>query len=222
MHVDDLIGAHPVLYHLASRAAWPSIQRHGLLSTAALIDLFGVVADERAEMLEQVRQKSVPLAHPTHGHAIVRDQAPLKFIDRCLTEGATLPDFLSALNSRVYFWPTEDRLKRLLRARQYRDGEHVVLHVDTASLISVHGAAVELSPYNTGSVHVPNAPLRGPETFRTVSAYPYDEWRRKRGAGGDAVAEVTVLDAVPDLKEHLIQVEAWSSGMPAGMLPFES
>jgi hypothetical protein len=32
---------HPTLFHVAGDGAWPNIQEHGLLSTAAVVDLYG-------------------------------------------------------------------------------------------------------------------------------------------------------------------------------------
>lgn len=43
----ELLRDCPVLYHMAARGSWESIQRHGLLSTSALLDLFGVMGDRR-------------------------------------------------------------------------------------------------------------------------------------------------------------------------------
>ena len=36
---------HPRLFHMAAARAWPQIARHGLLSTAAILDLAGVPGD---------------------------------------------------------------------------------------------------------------------------------------------------------------------------------
>jgi hypothetical protein len=38
----ELAATYPYLYHVTSEGSWPSIQRYGLLSTQALLDLFAV------------------------------------------------------------------------------------------------------------------------------------------------------------------------------------
>jgi hypothetical protein len=207
-----LLAEHPVVYHMAEDGSWPNIAARGLLSTSALVDLFNPPSEIREAVLGQVRRTSTILTHPEHGTAVIRDQAPLKFIDRCLTEGSTRQQFLDALNGRVFFWVTRARLDRLLGARLYRAKPHVVLHVDTARLLEDHGEDVQLTPYNTGSVHVPNMPKRGPEVFVDIRDYPYDEWRRKRGAAGEALVELTVPYSVPDIAQYTIRVERWVDG----------
>ncbi len=197
---------------MADASAWPSIQRHGLLSTAALLDEFEASQSILDAALGGVRRDTIHLSHPLHGEAVIRDQAPLKFLDVCLTPGATVQDFLNSLNHRVFFWATPARLERLLGARRYRRGRHVIMHVDTASLVARYGSTIELAPYNTGSVHVPNAPARGPEVYQRIGDYPYATWAAKRGRNQDAVVEVTVANAVPDIFDHLTQVEVVDDG----------
>ena len=40
MTIDEFVNRHPYLYHMAEGDAWKSIERHGLRSTTALLDLF--------------------------------------------------------------------------------------------------------------------------------------------------------------------------------------
>jgi hypothetical protein len=206
-----LIARYPVLYHMAEDGAWPSIRTHGLLSTRALLDLYDPPADVVGAALGGVRRTSIELSHPVHGTARIRDQAPLKFLDRVLTAGTTTEQFLDALNGRVFFWLTEERLRRLLEARLYRRQFQTVLRIDTDSLMDSYGNAAELAPYNTGSMHVPTAPQRGLDVFTPVADYPYEEWvaRRRRD---DPVVELTVPYAVPDLLHHVIDVTRWYDG----------
>ena len=53
MDVEELIARHPRVFHTMSATAWPSVQRHGLLSTQKLINLFGLDAAERDRLLSQ-------------------------------------------------------------------------------------------------------------------------------------------------------------------------
>lgn len=212
MESELLVSLHPRLYHMAEDGSWPSIREHGLLSARALVDLFDPGTQLRNEVLNGVRRRGVNLKHPVHGKAVVRDQGPLKFVTQRLTAGTTVQQFLDVLNGHTFFWLSEGRLQRLLAARRYRRAPQTVLTLDTRSLIGRHGDRIKLTPYNTGSVHVPNAPLRGAETFVPLGQYPYQEWRQRRGMNADAVVELAVEYAVPDVRDHVIDVSRWHEG----------
>jgi hypothetical protein len=91
-----------------------------------------------------------------------------------------------------------------LSARAYRNRAHTVLVVDTARLIAGHGKRVRVSPINSGSTLFDARP-RGRTTFGTVSDYPYDEMRRRRGPAG-AIAEVAVWGVVRPIEPSLVSV----------------
>lgn len=199
MKPEDLIRRYPVLFHMAEDGSWPSIQRHGLLSTSALLDLFEVHAERRSPLERQRRPASVELHHGVHGSAVIRDQLPMRdsVLARVLDGGMSTADWYGLLNSHVFFWLSEDRLDRLLRARAYRDRPHLVLHVDTAAIVDRHRGAIRLTAINTGSTLF-NAPRRGVDAFHTIESYPYDRWLQRRGRR-DAIAELAVVHAVPDI-----------------------
>jgi hypothetical protein len=215
---DDLVRKHPTLYHMAEDGTWPSIQAHGLLSTQALVDLYNPEPDQRDEILAKVRRASITLTDPSLGHAVIRDQRPLKFLNACLLPDTSPQQFLDALNGRVFFWLTRERLTKLLGAKLYRQKQHSVLHVDTRELMLRYGDVVQLAPYNTGSMHVPTAPRRGSDVFVDIDRYPYDAWRAKRGKQGDAVVELTVPYAIPDIAQMTVRVERWHGGEPVETL----
>jgi len=120
---EDLVQCCPRLYHMAWEGSWPSIQRHGLLSTAALLDLFEIHGDER-ETLEAVhRPEPVRVSDRVRGTATIRDQKPMSEagLRRCLEDGLRPTDLVSALlNHRVFFWATAERLEMFLSAKAYR------------------------------------------------------------------------------------------------------
>lgn len=206
---DELAAAFPRLFHAAEDGAWESIREHGLLSTSALLDLYGVAGDERDAIEARRRPTGVALARPGLPGAIVRDQKPMTDAGllRCL-DGLAPPDWYRILNGRVFFWPSRRRLDRLLAA--YRGRAHTVLTLDTASLVALHGPTIELSPYNSGTT-MRNAPRRGRATFLPLADYPFAAWRAKRSAG-EAVAEVTVPGAVRDAARHVLSVERVRDG----------
>lgn len=208
MNRSDFIARYPRLFHMAADGSWPSIREHGLLSTRELVDRYAPPPNVRSEILERVRHTSHVLTRAGLPDATVRDQGPLKFLSACLLPGVGEQDYLDALNARVFFHVNEHDLHRLLRARLYRKHPHDVLTLDTKAFLETH-PAVELAPYNTGSIHVPNMPKRGPDIFTPLEQYPWEAWRRKRRK--DAVRELTVVGRA-DVAASVIKVERWYLG----------
>lgn len=206
MDVEELITRHPRVFHTMSATAWPSVQRHGLLSTQRLIDLFGLDAAERDRLLNAPRKQSTVLRAPGLPPAVIRDQKPMKFIAEKIDPGSSLTEYLAAINSRVFFWTNPERLERLRQAKEYRAEDQVVLHVDTRALVQRHGPRVELCRLNSGAVTQKNHPQRGHRSWVPIADYPYDEDRRRHGRDG-ALVEVTVLDAVPDILDLTAKIE---------------
>ncbi len=204
MRIDELIEYYPRLYHMAEDGSWPSIARHGLLSTERLVDLFEVPEPQRTMLLTQHRPECVPLAHPRHGHAVIRDQKPLQItkLQRLLTD-LTVTQWIQLLNSHVFFWLHPDRLATLLNARAYRTRPHVVLTVDTRSLVSAHAARVRLSPINSGATAYLNG-HRGSATFQPIAAYQHP---RSRLRPPKYVIELAVAQHIPDIVDHTLRVE---------------
>jgi hypothetical protein len=152
MDVEELIARHPRVFHTMSATAWPSVQRHGLLSTQRLIDLFGLDTAERDRLLSAPRKQSTVLRVPGLPPAVIRDQKPMKFILEKIDPRSSLTEYLAAINSRVFFWASPERLDRLRQAKEYRTENQVVLHVDTRTLIERHGPRIELRRPNSGAV----------------------------------------------------------------------
>ncbi|WP_285560439.1 DUF7002 family protein [Actinoplanes regularis] len=206
MDVEELIERHPRVFHTMSAAAWPSVKRHGLQSTRRLIDLFGLDAAERDRLLSSPRRQSTVLRAPGLPPAVIRDQKPMKFIAEKIDPDSSLAEYLDAINSRVFFWASGERLERLRQAKEYRSEDQVVLHVDTRALVERHGPRIELCRLNSGAVTQKNHPVRGHRSWLPIADYPYDEYRRRHGRDG-ALVEVTVLDAVPDILDLIDRIE---------------
>lgn len=204
--VAELIFRHPTLYHLADSRSWAGIEAHGLLSTTALLDLFEIAEPERVAIEAERRPESVPLRHVVHGTALVRDNKPMttKALEKCLTDGVNPNEWYRMLNRRVFFWLTEGRVDRLLQAKAYRGSTHLVLAVDTSSLVRTYSDVITLSPINSGAT-LYNPQPRGATTFLPIADYPWQEHRRRRGPQ-DAIAELTVDYAVPDIIDHITEV----------------
>lgn len=206
MDVEELIARHPRVYHTMSATAWPSVRRHGLLSTRRLVDLFGLDAIERDRLLGAPRKQSTVLRAPGLPPAVIRDQKPMKFVAEKIDPDSSLTEYLDAINARVFFWASPQRLDRLRQAKEYRTEDQVVLHVDTRALVERHGPRIELCRFNSGAVTQKNHPLRGHRSWLPIAGYPYEEYRRRYGRGG-ALVEVTVLDAVPDILDLTKKIE---------------
>ena len=204
MEFETLIERYPRLWHMAEDGAWPSIQQYGLLSTSALLDLYGIEGRERDAIESEHRPESVEIHRQGLARAVVRDQKPMSDngLVRCLQDGLTPEEWYRILNSKTFFWLTEQRLSTLLNARPYRELAHTVLAVDTAALVRTHEVNVRLCPMNSGCTK-PFPHPRGRRTFLPISEYPFDE-RRNRGA--DAVVELAIEGGVPDIARHVISV----------------
>lgn len=197
---------YPRLYYMAHEDAWSGIQRHGLLSTSALLDLFELDGDDRYRIESCHRPESVAVRHPIHGQAVIRDQKPLSesALTKCLRDMKPRA-WYETLNRKVFFWLDRKRLNRLLVARAYRASTHCVLTLDTTLLLGHHLSSVTLSPINSGSTIFDPQP-RGLDTFSPLDKYPFSTWARKRGIRG-AVAELAVDYAVPDVRHLLLRAE---------------
>ena len=189
---------------MAEDGSWPSIRSHGLLSAAALTDLYGVSESRRAMLLAARRPRAVPLAAPALPGAVLRDQSPMSDskLLACLEDGLLPAQWYAMLNARVFFWLHRARLDRLLGARAYRHRAHLVITLDTAGLVADCAARVRLSPINSGStLFVPRK--RGHATFRGIADHP----------ASTPVVELTVEGGVPDIAAHVVRLERWSNGV---------
>jgi hypothetical protein len=213
---ETIVTHYPRLYHMAEAGSWPGIMRHGLLSTSALLDLFEVRGPEREAIESAHRPVSLAIAHPVHGTAVIRDQKPMsdRALRRALAGGLSPSEWYRILNAMVFFWLTEERLKRLLEAVEYRNRRQTVLTIDTARLLERHGHRVRLSPMNSGNTR-PYPHPRGRDTFLPLSQYPFES---RKARGREPVVELTVEYAVPDIRDLVLRVEETGGGRPASVL----
>jgi hypothetical protein len=203
MSPEEFSNIFPHLYHMAEFGTWESIRRHGLLSTTALLDLYEVSGMEREALEDRHRPESVRITNPRHGSAVVRDQKPMsdQGLKKCL-DGMKPREWYRLLNQKVFFWVSEERLVRLLKAKAYRDRQHTVLTVNTPMLLEYHLDKVWLSPMNSGCTR-PFPHPRGPNTFSKFSEYPFLNRRRYQ----ELCVELAVSYSLPDISRFVVRVE---------------
>jgi hypothetical protein len=206
MTPEELAERHPKLYHVTTPGAWESIQKLGLRSTSNLLELFDVDDVLRTEVETKRRKNEVPIEHPKYGKVIINDNMPLseKALSQCLDDHLLPSDWLRILNSRVFFWASEERLNGLLNARFNRNRAREVIIVDTLSLTRAHAQHIDLCPINSGST-IRKPSRRGLSTFTPMIKHSFNDWRKLRG-GRDEIQEVTVIGQVLDIADHTLDV----------------
>lgn len=100
-----LVSAHPLLYHMSAKGSWPSIMKHGLLSTTALLDLFEYKGEQRKKIESCQRRKWEILDHSSYGQVKIRDQRPLirAGLSKALPDAMEPEDWYRIVNEMVFF-----------------------------------------------------------------------------------------------------------------------
>ena len=171
------------LYHVTDVASWPLIQRHGLLSAARLVTLFGAAP----ELLARNRDSYVTLDHPEHGRATLRRQwlreGPLK---PRLADGVTCEEYRRFINAHVYFWPRLGRAEALNRFESGR--AQIMLSLPVEAILRL-GVTLLASPINAGGVFDRQKPAlarrRHPGLYQPLASMT------------EPVKELAVLDGLP-------------------------
>lgn len=216
MQVEWLVARYPRLYHMAERHAWPSIRDRGLLSAAAVLDVFGIGGAERFGLESSHRPGKVPIGQGA-GQIVLRDQKPMEPVRlaKALLNGVTIQQWYETINTKVFFWVQEERLHRLLNARPYRNLEHDVLVVDTASFVAAHEHEIWLCHMNSGNTF-PVPHKRDLGAFQRIAQYP----ARQNGQPLKEVVELVVDYRVLDIADHVVEVRRMKSKEVLGPIPF--
>jgi hypothetical protein len=200
--LQELLKKSPKLYHMAEHRSWPSISERGLLSTTAILDLYGIEGEERDRIEASRRPTSVVVKHGSLPPIVIRDQIPMSdwALRKCLQGGLEPRDWYRLLNCRVFFWLSEERLLRLLGAKAYRSKKHDILEVDTRAVVKDLRNKITLSPINSGSTLF-NPRARGAGTFARIEDYAYADRPRN-----NKVAELAVDYSVPNVAKYVGRV----------------
>jgi hypothetical protein len=195
------------VFHLAEEANFPSIQRNGLLSASALLDLAGIIGEERTRLEQRQRLLHINLPNGTY----LRDQRPMppQALAHCLI-GMEPADWYGLINSKVFFWLDPDRLNRQRQACEPRP--QIVLVVDTERLLARHAKRIALSPFNTGNAHRKPA-VRGRSTFVPFERWVESGWDSEApGVGSRSRSrshrpvELTIEGTVSDIMDLVVRV----------------
>ncbi len=201
--VEEIIARYPVLFHVAECGSWPSIQRHGLLSTTTLLNKFEKSGPERQAIESECRRKGLPIEHPAHGVAFIRDQRPMSpnALAPLLLDGLTPPEWYRLLNRKCFLWATKDRLLTFLNSISCRNRIQDVLTVNTRELLKRYSKRISLTSFNTGAVGR-GRKRRGVNSFQNIEDFAQERKRNK-------VVEVVVDCCVPDVAHFTLSVEQW-------------
>jgi len=173
MELNKFIEKRPFLFHLTDQKNLQLIIKQGrLFSTNSLID-----KANKEEYLPIKRRKR--LAHfelDINGEIYsIRDQQPIseKSLKKCLTHNWECADFYESLNSRVFMWPTLDRLWR--HFNRYVSENPIILRFETNSLLQIN-QNVKFCRLNSGATRANSylggkPPERGMETFQLAVNY---------------------------------------------------
>ena len=202
------------VYHLVDAANWASIQRHGLLSMAALLDRAGIAGAERERLLRTQRRSGLTLSDGS----VIRDQVPMPpaALARCL-HGMQPEDWYALLNSKVFFWLDPDRLNRQRRAGGLQ-WPALVMIVDAERLLRQYATRAAVTPFNTGNARRKPA-QRGNASFVPYAAWQESAWTSEASLLGKAPrpashvpVELAIADAVPDVMRFVADVRELQPG----------
>jgi hypothetical protein len=134
---------------------------------------------------------------------------------RSLDGDLTPADWFEAINSKVFFWLSPDRLNRHRAA--YVSRAQIVLTVDAASMLTKYRDAASVTPINVGNARRRPA-LRNLSTFVPYTRWIADGWAHENVAGRSArksshfPVELTVEEAVPDVLEYVLAIKELPPG----------
>jgi hypothetical protein len=184
---------------------WPSIQKRGLLSAAALLKQPGMTDDDRRRVMRHRIERTV-----LSDGSVVRDQRPMPpaALASCL-RGMTPDEWYALLNAKVFFWIDPLRLERHMHA--CRRHPQIVMVLDAARLLERHGARAAVSPFNTGNARRRPA-VRGQATFVPYAAWLQSRWQHEAAglrirprSPAHPPAELAIDGAVPDVMSFVVE-----------------
>ncbi len=201
------------LYHMAEAANWPAIQRDGLHSASTLLDLAGILGENRERLEKHQRLTHTELPNGVQ----LRDQRPMPpaALATCLI-GIVPSEWYTLINARVFFWLDPTRLNRQRAACNPRP--QVVLTVDASKLVAAYAEKIAVTPINTGNARRRPA-RRGAATLVPYAAWVTSAWASEAASLGAPVrpsshppVELTVAGSIPDIMQFVVGVQQLAPG----------
>jgi hypothetical protein len=201
------------LYHMAEAANWPAIKRDGLHSASTLLDLAGILGENRERLEKHQRLTHTELPNGVQ----LRDQRPMPpaALATCLI-GIVPSEWYTLINARVFFWLDPVRLNRQRAACDPRP--QVVLTVDASKLVAAYAEKIAVTPINTGNARRRPA-RRGAATFVPYAAWVTSAWVSEAASLGAPVrpsshppVELTVAGSIPDIMQFVVGVQQLAPG----------
>ena len=188
---------------MAEPDTWSSIRELGLLSTAAILDRYGISGAAR-DAIESEHRPVKSQVGPAGGGIILRDQGPMfpDRLTRALPANVSCAQWYRRLNGLVFMWAERERLLRLLNARAYRKLEHDVLTIDSERFVTAYASKISLAHMNSGNTW-PAPHKRDMNLFRRIDDYP----TKRSGAPLKPVVEVVTDYAIPNVQQFVISVD---------------
>lgn len=190
---------------MAEEGTWPSIKKHGLLSTLAVLDRYKITGPDRRALEEGHRTSKVTVG-ATGDSIVLRDQIPMppKRLEEALVDGTLPAQWYKLINSKVFMWAEEHRLFTLLNARKYKKLTHDVLTIDTESFLRDYACKVMLCRMNSGNTF-PMPHPRGVGDFMSIDDYPAKP--RTKGPA-KPVVEVVTDYSIPNISDYVVEVRS--------------
>jgi hypothetical protein len=202
-------------YHMAEATNWPTIQRDGLHSASALLDLAGVNIQERERLEKRQRLTHTELPNGVQ----IRDQGPMPpaALEKCLI-GLTPNEWYALINTRIFFWLDPERLNRHRAACKARP--QVVLIVDANRLIAAYAEQVYLTPINSGNAR--RLPAKGGvATFVPYASWEASAWASEAASLGTplrspshAPVELTITGSIPNIMQFVLDIQELAPNQP--------
>ncbi|GHO46163.1 DUF7002 family protein [Ktedonospora formicarum] len=202
-------------YHMAEAINWPTIQRDGLHSASALLDIAGISGWERERLEKRQRLTHTELPNGVQ----IRDQRPMPpaALEKCLI-GLTPNEWYALINTRIFFWLDPERLNRHRAACKARP--QVVLTVDANRLISAYAERISLTPINTGNARRLPA-KRGAATFVPYASWEASSWASEAASLGTplrsrshAPVELTITSSIPNIMQFVLDIQELAPNQP--------
>lgn len=215
MNLEKLIELYPRVYHMAERDAWDSIRTRGLMSATAVLDHLNIEGGDRSRFESEHRDQKMDVRAGHSSNIVLRDQKPMPEarLLQALTGGTTPRQWYELINDKVFFWVEEERLHRLLGARDYRNLEHDVVTLNSEAFIPAYAEKIWLCHMNSGNTW-PIPHRRNTEVFCRIPDYP----EKPSGKPVKSVVELVVDYAVPDIADYVVEVRRMKGSDVLGVI----